>query len=90
MELTCLSCGEHNKGFLLPLWSKTTFKLDEDGSIKILHLTPLESLEDKITDNELNREITCKECGSGDIDIVLNQFEDGKSNNAENEALEGL
>jgi hypothetical protein len=90
MEIHCLSCGNQNKGFLLPLWSKTTFRIKNDGDIKILHLTPLESLEDKITDNSIKREISCKECGSDDVDITLNEFEESSALDSEKQALEGL
>ena len=90
MELICQSCGNQNKNFLLPLWSKTTFKITRDGDIKILHLTPLESLEEKITDNNIKREISCKECGGDDVDITLNEFEESSSMDSERQALEGL
>ena len=90
MEINCQSCGNQNNGFLLPLWSKTTFKINHDGDIKILHLTPLESLEEKITDNRIKREISCKECGSDDVDITLNEFEESSSKGSERNALEGL
>jgi ferredoxin len=90
MEIRCQSCGNQNSGFLLPLWSKTTFKLDLGGEIKILHLSPLESLEDKLTDNNVKKEITCKECGNCEVEIVLNEFENNSSISSEQNALEGL
>ena len=70
MRIDCLSCGKSNQ-FLLPLWTSTTFKFNEDGSLSILHVKPLEILEEKITDNKSLREISCKECGSNEVDIYL-------------------
>ena len=90
MELHCRSCGNRNKGFLLPLWNKTTFRIEPDGDIKILHLTPLESLEEKITDHKCTQEISCKECGGEDVDITLNEFEESSGSDSEKQALEGL
>ena len=90
MEIICQSCGNENNGFLIPLWSKTTFKITDEGDLKILHLTPLESLEDKIVDNTIKREISCKKCGSNDVDITLNEFEKSAHTDSEIKALEGL
>ncbi|MBT3750986.1 MAG: hypothetical protein HOF29_01545 [Candidatus Marinimicrobia bacterium] len=87
MRIDCLSCGKSNQ-FLLPLWTSTTFKFNEDGSLSILHVKPLEILEEKITDNKSLREISCKECGSNEVDIVFNEYEN--QDDDEVSALEGL
>jgi hypothetical protein len=87
MQIDCLSCGKSNE-FLLPLWVATTFKFNEDDTLSILHVKPLESLEDKLTDNKSLREISCKECGSNEVDIVFNEYDN--QNDVEVSALEGL
>jgi hypothetical protein len=45
-------------------------------------------LEEKITDNKSLREISCKECGSNEVDIVFNEYEN--QDDDEVSALEGL
>ena len=87
MQIECLSCGKSDE-FLLPLWVSTTFKFNEDDTLSILHVKPLESLEDKLTDNNSIREISCKECGSNEVDIVFNEYEN--QDDDEVSALEGL
>ena len=86
MNITCRSCGRND--VVIPLWVKTTFKFQEGGSISILHVKPLESLEDKLADQD--SEITCKHCGSNDINIVFNEHEQVQSDDKELAALEGL
>ena len=86
MDITCRSCGRNE--VILPLWVKTTFKFLDDGSITILHVKPLESLEDKLVDS--NGEMTCKHCGSNDIKIEFNQHEQMQTQDSELAALESL
>lgn len=86
MDITCRSCGRNN--VVVPLWVRTTFKFLEDGTISILHVKPLESLEEKLVDE--NSEITCKHCGSNDIRIVFNEHEAVQNQDTELAALEGL
>lgn len=90
MDIYCHSCNKTNNRFLVPIWNKTTFKIETDGDIKILHLSPLESLEEKITDNHVRKEIICRGCGSNDINIVLNAFEETDNQSRERRALNGL
>ena len=85
MLMECQSCGRSNE-FIMPLWTRTTFKFNEDGSLSILHVKPLESLEEKLTDQ--SRDLTCKECGSNDIKIIFNEYE--ASDDREKAALAGL
>ena len=86
MLMECQSCGRSNE-FIMPLWARTTFKFNEDGSsLEILHVKPLESLEEKLTDQSLD--LTCKECGSNDIKIIFNEYE--VSDDREKAALAGL
>ncbi|MBC8198414.1 MAG: hypothetical protein H8E60_11090 [Candidatus Marinimicrobia bacterium] len=84
MDIYCQSCKNTNKRFLLPIWNKTTFKIETDGDIKLLHLSPLESLEDKIADNHVKKDIICRGCSSNDIKIILNEYEDDDERNALN------
>lgn len=85
MLMECRSCGRSNE-FILPLWTRATFKFNEDGSLSILHVKPLESLEEKLTDQ--SRDLNCKECGSNDIKIIFNEYE--VSDDREKAALAGL
>ena len=86
MDITCRSCGQSE--VLIPLWVKTTFKFEKDGSISILHVKPLESLEEKLAD--LDSEITCRHCGSNDIRIVFNEHEQVHTEDQELAALEDI
>ena len=89
MKINCPSCGNH-KSFLIPLWVRCTFKFNEDGTISILHLKQLESLEDKIVDQgKSSFAITCKECGAS-ARVVLNQYEFMDESKSQQKALEGL
>ena len=87
MQIICQCCTKSDE-FLLPLWVATTFKFNEDDTLSILHVKPLESLEDKLTDNKSHREISCKECGSNEVDIVFNEYDN--QDDDEVSALEGL
>ena len=89
MKINCQSCG-NSKSFLLPLWVRTTFKFNEDGTISILHVKQLESLEEKLTNQgRTSFTLTCKECGS-DAEVVFNEYEDLNKLDSEKRALEGL
>ncbi len=89
MKITCPSCGNH-KSFLIPLWVRCTFKFNEDGTLSILHVRQLESLEDKIVDQgKTSFAITCKECGN-DAEVVLNEYEDLDTVKQQHAALEDL
>ena len=68
MRLTCLDCPD-NKVFLIPLWVRATFKVEDNGTVTILHVRPLESLEEKLVEHgKTSMDITCNECG-GDADL---------------------
>lgn len=89
MQINCLSCGNH-KDFVIPLWVRATFKINEDGTLSILHTKQLESIEEKIVDQgKTNFELTCQEC-SGDAEVVFNEYADIDAANREKQALEGL
>ena len=86
MEITCQSCGNHE--IVIAIWMKTTFKFLEDGSISILHVSPMESLEEKLANND--SEMSCKHCGSNDIQIQMNPSEDARNSMNEQAALDSL
>ncbi len=88
MEITC-RCG-NNSSFVLPLWARVTFMIEESGAIQILHTKPLESLEEKLIDQgKSSYHLTCSECGEDDVAI---QFQpSGTDQQArEQKALEAL
>ena len=89
MKINCPSCGNHKK-FLIPLWVRATFKFTEEGTISILHVKPLESLEEKLTDQgKTSFQLTCQECGN-DAVINFNEYEKLDKESAERKALEGI
>jgi len=89
MKIICPSCGNH-RSFLIPLWVRCTFKFNEDGTLSILHVRQLESLEDKIIDQgKTSFAITCKECGC-DATVTLNEYENLDQEKQQCAALEGL
>ena len=89
MQIHCRSCGNH-KGFVIPLWVRATFKINEDGTLSILHTKQLESIEEKLTDQgKTSFALTCQEC-SADAKITFNEYEKINKNSNELSALEGL
>ena len=50
MQIICQCCTKSDE-FLLPLWVATTFKFNEDDTLSIIHLRPLESMSEKLTEN---------------------------------------
>jgi len=89
MQIHCRSCGNH-KGFVIPLLVRATFKINEDGTLSILHTQQLESIEEKLTDQgKTSFALTCQEC-SADAKITFNEYEKINKNSNELSALEGL
>ena len=89
MQIHCRSCGNH-KAFVIPLWVRATFKINEDGPLSILHTKQLESIEEKLTDQgKTSFALTCQEC-SADAKITFNEYEKINKNSNELSALEGL
>ena len=88
MEITC-PCG-NNESFVLPLWARVTFMIEETGAIKILHTKPLESLEEKLVDQgKSSFSLTCSECGDDDVRVQFQPFGTGQESR-EQKALEAL
>lgn len=77
MEIEC-RCG-NTSSFVLPLWCRTTFMIEESGSIKILHTKPLESLEEKLVDQgKSSFRLTCTDCGDDDVHIKFQPLGTGQ------------
>ena len=91
MHIYCPNRGCNNaKKFLIPLWVRCTFRFDDDGKIKLLHLKQLESLEEKLAaTGKSDFSLTCQECGEP-AEIVFNEYEAISDESAQKEALEGL
>ena len=90
MEFICTQCKQQ-QDFILPLWVDTTFSFNEDGTISLLHVQPLESLEEKLTEQAtgMPQGITCKHCGSSAA-ITLNPFEETTKARMLRQAVEDL
>ena len=88
MKITCPSCGNHKK-FLVPLWVRCTFRFNEDGTISILHVKQLESLEEKLANQNSFPALSCCECGA-EAEIDFNEFESIDNTQREKIALEEL
>ena len=88
MQITC-PCGNH-KDFVIPLWVRETFKINEDGTLSILQTKQLESIEEKLTDQgKTSFALTCQQC-SGDAEIVFNEYAKIDTEAQEKQALEDL
>ena len=88
MEINC-PCG-NSESFVLPLWARVTFMIEESGSIKILHTKPLESLEEKLVDQgKSSFNLTCTDCGDDDVTIQFQPLGTGQEAR-EQKALEAL
>ena len=89
MQIQCRSCSNH-ESFVVPLWVRATFKIEEDGTISILHVRQLESLEEKLVDQgKTSFSLTCSECG-GDAEVVFDEYSTRDQERSEKAALEGL
>ncbi len=88
MEIKC-RCG-NRESFVLPLWARVTFMIEESGAIKILHTKPLESLEEKLVDQgKSSLSLTCSECGDDDVAVQFQPVGTGQEVR-ERKALEAL
>ncbi len=88
MTITCPCCG-NNRKFLIPLWVRCTFKFNEDGTISILHVKQLESLEEKLANQNTFPTLICQECNA-DVDIDFNPYETLDEEKRQRKALEAL
>ncbi len=89
MQIHCRSC-DNQEAFIVPLWVRATFKFDEDGTISILHVRQLESLEEKLADQgKTSSALTCSECG-GDAEVVFDEYSTRDQESREKAALEAL
>ena len=89
MQIHCQSCSNH-ESFVVPLWVRATFKFEEDGTMSILHVRQLESLEEKLADQgKTSFSLTCSECG-GDAEVVFDEYSSSDQESREKAALEAL
>jgi hypothetical protein len=89
MQIHCRSCG-NQESFVIPLWVRATFKFEEDGTMSILHVRQLESLEEKLADQgKTSFALTCTECG-GDAEILFDEYSTNDQQRREKVALEAL
>ncbi len=89
MQIHCRSCSNH-ESFVVPLWVRATFKFEQDGTISILHVRQLESLEEKLADQgKTSFCLTCSECG-GDAEVVFDEYTTRDHESREKAALEAL
>jgi|GEM_PF-1042487 len=90
MELICKHCNQQQQ-FTVPLWVQVTFTFNQDGTISLLHLQPLESVEEKITDQatDMPGGIVCESCGRL-AEIHLNPHESFTRSQTLRRALEDL
>ena len=90
MEIHCLSCN-NRESFVLPLWVRATFKIEDNGTISILHVRELESLEEKLADQgKTSFCLTCSECGSDEVQVVFDEYSSLEQEHREKAALEDL
>ena len=88
MDIKC-PCG-NRESFVLPIWARVTFMIQESGAIKILHTKPLESLEEKLVDQGKSAfNLTCSECGDDNVTIKFQPQGTGQEAR-EQKALEAL
>ena len=63
MNIKCTMCDNRER-FIIPLWIRATFRFNEDGTISILHTRPLESLEEKLVNQNLQPALKCAVCNA--------------------------
>jgi len=61
MNIKCTMCDNRER-FIIPLWIRATFKFNDDGTITILHTRPLESLEEKLVNQNVQSALKCAIC----------------------------
>ncbi len=61
MNIKCTRCDNRER-FIIPLWIRATFRFNEDGTISILHTRLLESLEEKLINQNVQPALRCAVC----------------------------
>jgi len=61
MNIKCTMCDNRER-FIIPLWIRATFRFNEDGTLTILHTRPLESLEEKLVNQNIQSALKCAMC----------------------------
>ena len=76
---------------MLPLWVRATFKIEDNGTISILHVRQLESLEEKLADQgKTSFSLTCSECDSDEVQVMFDEYSSLEQERCEKAALEDL
>lgn len=88
MNIKCTRCDNHER-FLLPLWIRATFRFNEDGTITILHTRPLESLEEKLVNQNVQPALKCAICKAPAI-VELHSEKNEASEVLQKVAMEAL
>ncbi len=86
MKIQCSKCNNKKK-FTMPMWVRATFRFNEDGTIAILHTTPLESIEEKLVGQRQNPMLKCAVCGAA-AEIEFNEYEQKDTEASQLKALE--
>jgi len=68
---------------------RCTFRFNEDGTISILHVKQLESLEEKLANQNSFPALNCCECGC-EANVNFNEFESIDNTKRELMALEAI
>lgn len=90
MHIRCRSCS-NGQTFIMPLWVRATFRIEEDGTLSILHVRQLESLEEKLAgQGQTSCSLSCPECGSDDVQVVFDEYSSREQQRREKAALEAL
>ena len=88
MRIVCPKCG-NNKKFIIPLWVRATFRFNEDGTISILHIKQLESIEEKLVNQKVSQGLKCIDCGA-EAEIDFNPYDSTEVESNQIKALEAL
>ena len=90
MYIRCQTC-DNAQSFNMPLWARVTFRIEEDGTLSILHVKQLESLEEKLADQgRTSFSLSCSECGSDDVQVIFDEYAGMDQQRCEKAALESL
>ncbi len=88
MNIKCTMCDNRER-FIIPLWIRATFKFNDDGTITILHTRPLESLEEKLVNQNIQPALKCAICKSPAI-VELHSEKNEASEVLQKAAVEAL
>lgn len=88
MNIECTMCDNRER-FIIPLWIRATFQFNEDGTITILHTRPLESLEEKLVNQNVQPALKCAVCKAPAI-IEMRSEKNDRLEERQQAAMEAL